>query len=108
MTDSEIIVDICELLQRADKELDEMREALEDMCYQYLSVRNGKLCHDFIGAGEHAFRALGWPDDGPAELPDGFLCDEPGCKAASSCGFPTETGYRRTCGTHYDAATRMT
>lgn len=40
---------------------------------------------------------------------DGFtqLCDEPSCKEATSCGFPTGDdndafgGYRRTCGKHY-------
>ena len=31
-------------------------------------------------------------------------CDEPGCEKATSCGFPTDTGYRRTCGDHYRAA----
>lgn len=28
-------------------------------------------------------------------------CDEPGCKQASTCGFPIPDGYRRTCGDHY-------
>lgn len=27
-------------------------------------------------------------------------CDEPECWAESSCGTPTESGYRRTCGKH--------
>ena len=28
-------------------------------------------------------------------------CDEPGCTAEATCGFPTnEGGYRRTCGKH--------
>ena len=27
-------------------------------------------------------------------------CDEPDCWEFSSCGTPTETGYRRTCGKH--------
>jgi hypothetical protein len=27
-------------------------------------------------------------------------CDEPGCWKESSCGTPTENGYRRTCGKH--------
>lgn len=31
-------------------------------------------------------------------------CDEPGCEKATSFGFPTDTGYRRTCGDHYRAA----
>ena len=28
------------------------------------------------------------------------LCDEPGCDAAASCGWPASTGYRRTCSAH--------
>ncbi len=28
-------------------------------------------------------------------------CDEPGCGAEVCCGFPSPTGYRRTCGRHY-------
>ena len=27
-------------------------------------------------------------------------CDEPGCDRAASCGTPTPTGYRNTCGDH--------
>ena len=30
------------------------------------------------------------------------MCDEPGCFDNASCGFPTETGYRRTCYNHSD------
>ena len=29
------------------------------------------------------------------------VCDEPGCNEQATCGFPTETVYRRTCGDHY-------
>lgn len=28
------------------------------------------------------------------------LCDEAGCSQPASCGFPTESGYRRTCFAH--------
>jgi hypothetical protein len=28
------------------------------------------------------------------------VCDEPGCWAETSCGTPTPSGYRRTCGKH--------
>jgi len=28
-------------------------------------------------------------------------CDEPGCKRETTCGFPTESGYRQTCSEHY-------
>lgn len=34
-------------------------------------------------------------------------CDEPGCKAQATCGWPTETGYRQTCGTHRQKGTRV-
>ena len=30
------------------------------------------------------------------------MCDEPGCFDNAGCGFPTETGYRRTCYNHSD------
>ena len=29
------------------------------------------------------------------------VCDVPGCTEESTCGTPTEDGYRRTCGKHY-------
>jgi hypothetical protein len=29
------------------------------------------------------------------------LCDEPGCFKNAGCGWPSEDGYRRTCGDHY-------
>lgn len=28
------------------------------------------------------------------------ICDEPGCDREATCGFPTPSGYRRTCGDH--------
>ena len=33
---------------------------------------------------------------------DGFdqVCDEPGCTAHAHCGWPSDAGYRRTCGNH--------
>ena len=30
------------------------------------------------------------------------LCDEPGCFSYISCGWPSDEGYRSTCGEHYD------
>lgn len=30
------------------------------------------------------------------------LCDEPGCFEYISCGWPSESGYRSTCGEHYE------
>ena len=29
------------------------------------------------------------------------ICDEPGCEAEPSSGWPSPQGYRRTCGAHY-------
>jgi len=29
------------------------------------------------------------------------ICDEPNCKEIAICGFPTDKGYRNTCGKHY-------
>ena len=31
-------------------------------------------------------------------------CDEPGCEQEATCGWPSDAGYRRTCGGHYRAA----
>lgn len=30
-----------------------------------------------------------------------LACDHPGCWEPSSCGYPTDKGYRRTCHKHY-------
>ena len=30
-------------------------------------------------------------------------CDEPGCEQEATCGWPSDAGYRRTCGDHYRA-----
>ena len=32
------------------------------------------------------------------------VCDEPGCEQPSSCGWPSSSGYRRTCGEHWRKA----
>jgi hypothetical protein len=34
-----------------------------------------------------------------------LLCDEPGCGAVTTCGTPTEDGYRQTCGRHAPVTT---
>lgn len=78
-------------------------DALVSMCEQYLPVRDGKLHHDFMSAGEHAFDALGWEDTGHP-VPE-MTCDEPGCGRGSDCGWPSPTGYRRTCSLHYVSGT---
>ena len=28
------------------------------------------------------------------------MCDEPGCNREATCGWPSPSGYRRTCGDH--------
>lgn len=33
-----------------------------------------------------------------------YACDEPGCRAAASCGTVTPDGYRSTCGEHVPSA----
>lgn len=30
-----------------------------------------------------------------------MLCDEDGCEKDASCGFPTPSGYKVTCGDHF-------
>ena len=35
------------------------------------------------------------------------ICDEPNCVRDATCGFPTQEGYRRTCGDHMRAAGEM-
>lgn len=96
-----VVEGIIAYAEKAEAEVARLREALIGMCEQYLSIRDGKLHHDFMSAGENAFDVLGWPDTGhpvPA-----MTCDEPGCGNGSACGFNTPTGYRRTCGEHYRA-----
>lgn len=90
--------------ERAEAERDRLREALESMCHQHCTLYDGMLWHDYLGSNEDAFDALGWEDNGHP-VP-GRGCDEPGCKEADTCGFPTATGYRRTCGKHYREAQR--
>lgn len=44
------------------------------------------------------YHMLGWDD--PHPIPDS-RCDEPGCTQRVTCGWPSPSGYRRTCGHHY-------
>lgn len=83
------------------------KQALEDMVWQFAySNDNGEYHTGGLSALEHAFDVLGWDD--PHPMPKEILCDEPGCKRQSTSGFPTETGYRRTCGDHYIHTLRRT
>jgi hypothetical protein len=62
---------------------EELREALEDMAWQfaYKGVKNGKsvLHTGGLSALESAFIALGWDDPHFIEDYDGVICDVEGC-----------------------------
>ena len=69
----------------------------------------GCKCCDWIGKNDDLLRAPNpfRPEDEIVGCPkcqaveDFFnVCDEPGCREESSCGFPTPSGYRRTCSKH--------
>ena len=84
------------------------RLALEDMTRQfaYWSDVAGGLWTGGLSALEEAFDVLGWTD--PMPMPE-MRCDEPECMRQATCGWPTPagtsgsaaTGYRRTCGEHW-------
>jgi hypothetical protein len=76
------------------------------MCRQfaYWSDRDGGYWTGGLSALEEAFEVLGWDDPMPAPQ---ARCDEPGCMEQSSCGTPTMTGYRRTCGPHMPSGLSM-
>jgi hypothetical protein len=80
---------------------DALRDALEDMVNQFAPTcsRDGVTCLGTMGLSslEYAFEVLGWDD--PHPVPE-RQCDEPGCAEASTCGWPSPAGYRRTCGKH--------
>ncbi len=80
-------------------QLDEMREALEDLTRQF-AFRNdrGQEHTGALSALEQAFDVLGWDD--PHDCEPWQVCDEPDCKRPVTCGTPTPKGYRHTCGTH--------
>lgn len=79
--------------------LADLREALEDMCYQfgYWNEGVGGIGTGGLSALEYAFELLGWDD--PHPVPE-MCCDEPGCTKAISSGTPTPAGYRNTCHEH--------
>ena len=80
-----------------------MKEALEDMVYQfgYRTIHNNKPCISTGGlsALEEAFSALGWSD--PYILPEeGNTCEIKGCMYHSTAGMPWEDMYLRLCHKH--------
>jgi hypothetical protein len=86
---------------------DELREALEDMAWQFGYNANGtgrraaSLFTGGLSALEHAFSVLGWPDPKP--------CPEGECAVKSyhnwaTCGTPrgtTNGQYLSCCGYHF-------
>jgi hypothetical protein len=83
-----------------------VREALEDMVYQfgYYTVKDGQPA---IGTGglsalEEAFEVLGWDD--PYVIPDPVWCDAPvtpRCPNRPTSGTPTPDGYKHFCHEHF-------
>ena len=85
---------------------DKLREALEDMVYQfgYSGAKNGQptLLTGGLSALEGAFEALGWDD--PYVIPDPVWCDAPvtpRCPNPTTSGTPTADGYKRFCHEHF-------
>ena len=81
----------------------DLKEFAEDVLYQfgYKINCNGGL---HITAGglstlEWAFSILGWED--PYPFPEGE-CEWDGCHEYATCGTPTQDGYKRVCGKHYE------
>jgi hypothetical protein len=81
---------------------DRLREFAEDVARQfgYWSDGIGGVGTGGLSTLEEAFAILGWDD--PHPLPD-RRCDEPGgCMKDGTMGWPSPSGYRRTCWDHSD------
>ncbi len=76
-----------------------LRDALDNMVRQFACTANGKRSTGGLSALEQAFEVLGLDD--PHSLDTKEMCDEPGCNAPRTCGWPSSAGYRNTCGKHY-------
>lgn len=76
-----------------------LRDALDNMVRQFAYAANGKRSTGGLSTLEQAFEALGLDD--PHSLDTKEMCDEPGCNAPLTCGWPSSAGYRTTCGKHY-------
>lgn len=76
-----------------------LRDALDNMVRQFAYTANGKRRTGGLSTLEQAFEALGLDD--PHSLDTKEMCDEPGCNAPLTCGWPSSAGYRTTCGKHY-------
>jgi hypothetical protein len=86
-----------------------LAEFAEDVARQFgywIAGDVGGLTAGGLSTLEEAFAILGWDD--PHPVPD-RRCDEPGCMADGTMGWPTRPGgtglnggYRRTCFEHSD------
>jgi hypothetical protein len=76
-----------------------LRDALDNMVRKFAYAANGKRSTGGLSTLEQAFEALGLDD--PHSLDTKEMCDEPGCNAPLTCGWPSSAGYRTTCGKHY-------
>jgi hypothetical protein len=80
------------------KERDDAKEAVQALLYQFAYDCPGPvLTTDGLSALEYGFDIVGWSD--PHPIP-GNRCDEPGCIERTTCAWPSEKGYRRTCSKH--------
>lgn len=79
-------------------EITKLRECIRSLAYQFSYRGYGPvLLTGGLSSLEDAFAVLGWTDPHPA--PE-IACDESGCMDEATCGWPSEKGYRRTCGKH--------
>lgn len=86
-----------------------LHDALEDMVWQFghrsHNAERKWICTGGLSTLEHAFEVLGWPD--PKYVEDGD-CAYDGCHAWPTCGIPTDKGYQRLCGKHYQITRQAT
>ena len=63
-------------------------------------LRDNGVIREGVDDEELADAVLAALDAAEAAMGLASQCDEPGCTAQASCGYPTAAGYRRTCGKH--------
>jgi len=93
------IADLEAQLTAAQERERTLRDALDNMVRQFACTANGKRSTGGLSTLEQAFEVLGLDD--PHSLDTKEMCDEPGCNAPRTCGWPSSAGYRNTCGKHY-------
>ncbi len=84
-----------------DKRIEVLEQALAGMVEQFAYTGGGMRSTGDLSALEESFAALGLDDPHPLKLFE--ICDEPGCRELATCGYQTPSGYRRTCGKHFNA-----